>query len=107
MTVRITRILLLSSFAGLDGADLSIVGAGVRIHGDRDRDANQPKAATNCARGAPVWPSIAKVLKPAGLNVSADLINMLPFVAIIVSLLVCRRSYRPPVLPLPYALGAR
>jgi simple sugar transport system permease protein len=71
------------------------------------------------ARGKPVWVvagsflfgislSIATALQLAGVNISTDLVNMLPFIAIIVSLLIFgRRSYLPPALCIPYVRGAR
>jgi general nucleoside transport system permease protein len=47
-------------------------------------------------------------LQIAGINISTDVINMLPFIAIIVALIVFgRRSYLPPALALPYVRGAR
>ena len=71
------------------------------------------------ARGKPGWVlagsflfgislSVATALQLAGVNISTDLINLLPFVAIIVSLVVfARRSYLPPALCVPYVRGAK
>jgi simple sugar transport system permease protein len=71
------------------------------------------------ARGKPVWVvfgaflfgislSIATALQLAGVNISTDVINMLPFVAIILALVAfARRSYLPPALALPYLRGSR
>ncbi len=48
-------------------------------------------------------------LQIAGItNISTDLVNMLPFAAIILALILfARRSYLPPALALPYVRGAR
>src|ERR1039457_971989 len=47
--------------------------------------------------------SIATALQIAGINISNDLVNMLPFIAIIVALMAFgRRSYLPPALCIPY-----
>ena len=52
--------------------------------------------------------SIATALQLAGINISNDLVTMLPFIAIIVSLIAFgRRSYLPPALCIPYVRGAR
>jgi simple sugar transport system permease protein len=71
------------------------------------------------ARGRPLWVvfgsflfgislSIATALQLAGVNISTDVINMLPFIAIMLALVIfSRRSYLPPALALPYVRGAR
>ena len=52
--------------------------------------------------------SIATALQLAGINVSTDVVNMLPFVAIMVALVAfARRSYLAPALAIPYVRGAR
>ena len=68
-------------------------------------------------RGRPLWVvlgsllfgislSIATALQLAGINISNDLVTMLPFIAIIVSLIAFgRRSYLPPALCIPYVRG--
>ena len=70
-------------------------------------------------RGRPLWIvlasvlfglsfSIATALQLAGINISNDLVTMLPFIAIIVALIAFgRRSYLPPALCIPYVRGAR
>jgi simple sugar transport system permease protein len=71
------------------------------------------------ARGKPLWVlfgsflfgislSIATALQLAGVNISTDIVNTLPFVAIILALLIfARKSYLPPALCLPYVRGAK
>jgi simple sugar transport system permease protein len=52
--------------------------------------------------------SIATALQLAGVNISTDIVNTLPFVAIILALVIfARRSYLPPALAVPYVRGAR
>ena len=52
--------------------------------------------------------SLSDSLQIAGINISTDVVNMLPFVAIIVALILfARRAYLPPALALPYVRGAR
>jgi simple sugar transport system permease protein len=71
------------------------------------------------ARGRPIWViigsllfgmslSITTALQLAGINIPIDYVNMLPFVAVMLALIVFgRRSYLPPALALPYLRGAR
>ncbi len=71
------------------------------------------------ARGKPLWVvlgsflfvislSVATALQLAGINISTDVVNLLPFIAIMVALVAfARRSYLPPALALPYIRGAR
>ena len=52
--------------------------------------------------------SVATALQLAGINISTDVVNLLPFIAIMVALVAfARRSYLPPALALPYVRGAR
>jgi len=107
------------ALAGLGGAYLSIVGAGIFTPFMTQGQGYMAIVITMLARGKPVWVvlgsflfgislSIATALQLAGVNISTDVINMLPFIAIIVALLVfARRSYLPPALAVPYLRGAR
>ena len=52
--------------------------------------------------------SLSDALQIAGVDISTDVVFMLPFVAVIVVLVIFgRRSYLPPALGLPYVRGAR
>ena len=52
--------------------------------------------------------SLSGLLQIAGINLSPEVVHMLPFAAIIVALMVfARRAYLPPALALPYVRGAR
>jgi simple sugar transport system permease protein len=107
------------ALAGLGGAYLAIVSAGVFTPFMTQGQGFIAIVIAMLARGKPVWVvagsflfgiclSIATALQLAGVNISTDLVNMLPFIAIIVSLLIFgRRSYLPPALCIPYVRGAR
>ena len=84
--------------------------AGPGLHSDRD---------AMLARGAAPWTivgsllfgmslSIATALQLIGVEISTDYVQMLPFIAVIVVLvLFARRSYLPSALALPYFRGER
>jgi general nucleoside transport system permease protein len=108
-----------SALAGLGGAYLSIVAAGVFTPFITQGQGFMAIVICMLARGKPMWVlfgsflfgislSIATALQLAGVNISTDVINLLPFVAIIVALVMfARRSYLPPALCIPYVRGAR
>ncbi len=107
------------ALAGLGGAYLSIVGAGVFTPFMTQGQGYMAIVIAMLCRGRPLWVvlasllfglsfSIATALQLAGINISNDLVTMLPFIAIIVSLIAFgRRSYLPPALCIPYVRGAR
>ena len=107
------------SMAGLGGAYLSIVAAGLfqdTLVGGRGFIAI---VLAMLARGRPFWVvvgsflfgvslSLADWAQVAGVNISTDLVFMLPFILVLLVLVVFgRRSYLPAALALPYARGAR
>jgi simple sugar transport system permease protein len=112
-------VLCTGALAGIGGAYLSIVGAGVFTPFMTQGQGYMAIVICMLARGKPVWVllgaflfgislSIATALQLAGINISTDLVNMLPFIAIIVALVLFgRRSYLPPALAVPYFRGAR
>ena len=107
------------AFAGLGGAYLSIVGAGTFTPFMTQGQGFMAIVIAMLARGKPLWVvlgsflfgislSVATALQLAGINISTDVVNMLPFIAIMVALVAfARRSYLPPALALPYVRGAR
>jgi general nucleoside transport system permease protein len=122
VSVKATRswaALSTGALAGLGGAYLSIVAAGVFTPFMTQGQGFMAIVIAMLARGKPGWVvagsflfgiclSIATALQLAGINISTDLVNMLPFIAIIAALLVFgRRSYLPPALAIPYVRGAR
>jgi simple sugar transport system permease protein len=108
-----------SALAGLGGAYLSIVSAGVFTPFMTQGQGYMAIVICMLARGRPLWVlfgsflfgislSIATALQLAGVNISTDVINALPFIAIILALVAfARRSYLPPALCIPYVRGAR
>jgi ABC-type uncharacterized transport system permease subunit len=105
--------------AGLGGAYLSIVAAGLfqdTVVGGRGFIAI---VLAMLARGRPLWAvvgamlfgaslSIADWAQVAQVNISTDLVFMLPFVLVLVVLVVFgRRAYLPAALALPYERGSR
>ncbi len=90
------------ALAGLGGAYLSIVGAGTFTPFMTQGQGFMAIVIAMLAR------SVATALQLAGINISTDVVNLLPFIAIMVALVAfARRSYLPPALALPYIRGAR
>lgn len=108
-----------AALAGLGGAYLAIVSAGVFTPFMTQGQGFMAIVIAMLGRGKPVWVvagsflfgislSIATALQLAGVTISTDLVNMLPFIAIMVALVIFgRRSYLPPALCIPYVRGAR
>ena len=122
VSVRATRswaALATGAFAGLGGAYLSVVAAGIFTPFITQGEGYIAIVIAMLSRGRAqlvlafsfvfgVALSLSDSLQIAGINLSADLVNMFPYVCIIVALIVfARRSYLPPALALPYVRGAR
>ena len=119
IATRSWAVLATSALAGLGGAYLSIVAAGVFTPFMTQGQGYMAIVIAMLARGKPIWVvlgsflfgislSIATALQLAGVNISTDIVNTLPFVAIILALVIfARRSYLPPALAVPYVRGAR
>jgi general nucleoside transport system permease protein len=119
MATRSWAVLSTGALAGLGGAYLSIVAAGLFTPFMTQGQGYMAIVIAMLARGKPGWVvaasflfgislSVATALQLAGVNISTDLINMLPFIAIMVALVIFgRRSYLPPALCVPYMRGAR
>lgn len=116
---RTYAVLATGALAGVGGAFLSIVAAGVFTPFITQGQGWMAIVICMLARGKPVWVlvasllfgislSIATALQLAGISISTDVVNLLPFIAIMVALVLFgRRSYLPPALALPYVRGAR
>ena len=116
---RTYAVLATGALAGIGGAFLSIVGAGVFTPFITQGQGWMAIVICMLARGRPVWVLVASVLfgislsmatalQLAGINISTDVVTLLPFVAIMVALVLFgRRAYLPPALALPYVRGAR
>lgn len=107
------------AMAGLGGAYLSIVAAGLfqdTLVGGRGFIAI---VLAMLARGRPFWAVVGSLLfgvslsladwaQVAGVNISTDVIFLLPFILVLAVLVIFgRRSYLPAALALPYVRGAR
>jgi ABC-type uncharacterized transport system permease subunit len=107
------------TMAGLGGAFLSIVSAGLfqdTVVGGRGFIAI---VLAMLARGRPLWAvagaflfgmslSLADWAQVANINISTDFVFMLPFLLVLLVLVVFgRRAYLPAALALPYVRGAR
>lgn len=107
------------ALAGVGGAYLSVVAAGVFTPMMTQGQGYMAIVIAMLARGKPVWVviasflfgislSVATALQLAGITISTDLINMLPFLAIMIALIIFgRRAYLPPGLAVPYVRGMR
>jgi simple sugar transport system permease protein len=119
VATRAAGTIFAGAMAGLGGAYLSIVSAGLfqdTVVGGRGFIAI---VLAMLARGRPLWSvvgaflfgvslSIADWAQVANINVSTDLVFMLPFLLVLLVLVVFgRRAYLPAALALPYVRGAR
>jgi ABC-type uncharacterized transport system permease subunit len=105
--------------AGLGGAYLSVIAAGTFTPFMTQGQGFIAIVIAMLARGAAPWTivgsllfgmslSIATALQLIGIEISTDYVQMLPFIAVIVVLvLFARRSYLPSALALPYFRGER
>jgi simple sugar transport system permease protein len=111
--------LFAGAMAGLGGAYLSVVAAGLFEAFITQGRGFIAIVLAMLARGRPLWVvigaflfgisiSISDALQIAGIDISTDVVFLLPFVTVIVVLLIFgRRAYLPPALGLPYVRGAR
>jgi simple sugar transport system permease protein len=122
VSVTATRIwseLACGALAGLGGGFLAIVGAGIFVPFMTTGLGFIAIVVAMLGRGKPVWVAfgaslfgtalaLQTALQIAGIEISNDVVQMLPFVTVIVALLLfARRSYLPATLGLPYVRGAR
>ena len=111
--------LFAGAMAGLGGAYLSVVAAGLFEPFITQGRGFIAIVLAMLARGRPVWVvigsflfgislSISDALQIAGVDISTDVVFMLPFLTVILVLVIFgRRAYLPPALGLPYVRGAR
>jgi ABC-type uncharacterized transport system permease subunit len=119
LATRSWAVIATGALAGLGGAYISTVGAGLFEPFMTQGQGFIAIVIAMLARGKPVWViigsflfgmslSLVTALQVAGINISTDVVNMLPFVAVILALIVfARRSYLPAALGLPYLRGVR
>ena len=116
---RALAVLSCGALAGIGGAYLAIVGAGSFTPMMTQGSGFIAIVLAMLARGKVLWVivmsflfgislSISTALQLARINISTDVVQMLPYLTVIVVLvLFARRSYLPSALALPYVRGER
>ena len=116
---RTVAVLFTGGMAGLGGAYLSNVGAGLFIPFITNGAGFLGIVLAMLARGRPIWVLIGAMIfggclsmttaaQVAGVNVPIDVIQMLPFLAVMAMLVLFgRRASLPAALGIPYERGAR
>ena len=116
---RTVAVLATGSLAGMGGAYLANIGAGLFVPFITNGAGFLGIVLAMLARGRPVWVlagavlfgmclSLTTAMQVAGINMPTDIINMLPFTAVMLMLVLFgRRASLPAALGLPYQRGAR
>lgn len=122
VSVYVTRsgaVLATGALAGIGGAYLANVGAGLFVPFMTNGAGFIGIVLAMLARGNPLWVlfgaflfgvslALTTALQVGGLNIPTDVVQMLPFVMVIIVLTVfARHSYLPPALGQPYVRGER
>ena len=112
-------VLFAGALAGLGGAYLSTVGAGIFVPFMTNGAGFIAIVLAMLARGRPLWVllgallfgaclSLTTALQVGGVPVPTDIVQMLPFAAVILFLVIFgRRASLPAALALPYLRGQR
>ncbi len=118
-TTRTVAVLATGALAGIGGAYLANVGAGLFVPFITNGAGFLGIVLAMLARGRPMWVlfgallfgvslALTTALQVAGINIPTDVIQMIPFLAVIVMLVVFgRRSSLPAALGIPYQRGER
>ncbi|MEE8286759.1 MAG: ABC transporter permease [Gammaproteobacteria bacterium] len=118
-TTRVGAVLATGFLAGVGGAYLANVGAGLFIPFMTNGAGFICIVLAMLARGRPIWVllgallfgvslALTTALQVAGLNIPTDVVQMLPFAMVIIVLIIfARHSYLPRALGLPYIRGER
>ncbi|RUU81951.1 MULTISPECIES: ABC transporter permease [unclassified Mesorhizobium] len=116
---RTVAVLTTGALAGLGGAYLANVGAGLFIPFITNGAGFLGIVLAMLARGRPIWVlfgallfgvclSLTTAMQVAGINIPTDIIQMLPFLAVMIMLVLFgRRASLPAALGIPYERGAR
>ena len=116
---RTIAVLVTGALAGIGGAYLTNIGAGIFVPFITNGAGFLGIVLAMLARGRPLWVLIGAVLfgvclslttamQVAGINVPTDVIQMLPFIAVMTMLILFgRKASLPAALGLPYQRGAR
>lgn len=116
---RTVAVLTTGALAGIGGAYLANVGAGIFVPFVTNGAGFLGVVLAMLARGRPLWVmlgalvfglclSLTTALQVAGINIPTDVIQMIPFLAVMIMLVAFgRRSSLPAALGVPYERGAR
>jgi len=116
---RTVAVLTTGALAGLGGAYLANVGAGIFVPFITNGAGFLGIVLAMLARGRPLWVlfgallfgvslSLTTALQVAGINIPTDVIQMIPFLAVMIMLVIFgRQSSLPAALGIPYERGAR
>ena len=119
VATRSWAVLVTGALGGLGGAYLAIVGAGTFEPFMTNGAGFIAIVIAMLARSRPFWVVVGALLigmslqlqtalQVASIDIPIDVVNMLPFLAVIVVLLLFgRRAYLPAALGLPYVRGSR
>jgi ABC-type uncharacterized transport system permease subunit len=119
VTTRTVAVLATGVMAGVGGAFMANIGAGLFIPFMTGGAGFIGIVLAMLARGRPLWVlagalifgaclSMTTALQVAGVNIPTDVIQMLPFAAVMAVLVIFgRRASLPAALGLPYVRGAR
>jgi simple sugar transport system permease protein len=119
LNIRTIAALSTGALAGLGGGYMAIVTAGIFVPFMTGGFGFIAIVIAMLGRGRPVWVligallfgvalSIATALQLVGINISTDLVQMLPFVAVMAALaLFARHSMLPAALATPFVRGQR
>ena len=116
---RTFAVLTTGALAGIGGAYLANIGAGLFVPYITNGAGFLGIVLAMLARGRPLWVlagavlfglclSLTTAMQVAGINMPTDVIQMLPFIAVMTMLILFgRRASLPAALGLPYQRGAR
>ena len=119
VATRSYAVLATGALAGLGGAYLAIAGTGGFQPFLTQGQGFMAIVIAMLARGRPIAVvvfsllfgialSLSTLLQLAGINLQPEVVDIIPFAAIILALILfARRAYLPPALALPYVRGAR
>jgi simple sugar transport system permease protein len=119
LAIRSVAVLLTGALVGLGGAFMAIVGAGIFVPFMTNGNGFIGIVLAMLARGRPLWVlggaalfgaclSLTTALQVAGVDIPTDIIQMLPFAAVMgVLVMLGRKANLPSALGAAYVRGAR
>ena len=119
MAIRGVAVLVTGGLAGLGGGYMAIVGAGIFVPFMTNGIGFIGIVVAMLARGRAIWVVIGSLLfgisvslttslQLIGVEVAQDVVNMIPFVAVLTALVIfARGAYLPAALAIPYNREAR